>query len=60
MKIRTDVLSILIWVQTVCQGYHQIKKSLLAGKDLNNECRYLLKTVDVDGMNKIHILSRFL
>ena len=32
--IRIDILSVLIWVQTVCKGYQQMTKLPLAGKEL--------------------------
>ena len=35
--IRPDILSGLIWVQTVCKGYQQTKKSTLAAKELNTK-----------------------
>ena len=31
-QIRTDVLSVLIWVQIVCKGYHQTTK-VVASKE---------------------------
>ena len=34
---QVDILYGLIWVQTVCKGYQQTKKSLLAGKELNTK-----------------------
>ena len=34
IQIRPDILSGLIWVQTVCKAYQQRKKSTLAGKEL--------------------------
>ena len=34
LQIRTDVLSVLIWVQTVCKGYQQMTKSMLSRKAL--------------------------
>ena len=40
IQIRTDILSVLIWVQNVCKGYQKTTKvtdSLLAGKKLGNE-----------------------
>ena len=33
IQIKTDVLSVLIWVQTVCKGYQQTTKVHLAKKD---------------------------
>ena len=35
IKIRTDVLSLLIMVQTVCKGYHQMAK-VAASKEVVN------------------------
>ena len=32
---RTDIFSVLIWVQTVCNGYQQITTLPLARKELN-------------------------
>ena len=40
IQIRTDILSVLIWVQTVCKGYQQ---TTLAGKELHNGSRSALK-----------------
>ena len=37
IQIRPDILSGLIWVQTVCKGYQQTKKSPLAGKELSTK-----------------------
>ena len=37
IHIRPDILSGLIWVQSVCKGYQQMPKSLLTGKELNTE-----------------------
>ena len=34
VQVRTNVLSVLIWVQTVCSGYYKRKKSPLARKEL--------------------------
>ena len=36
IKIRTDRMSALIWVQTVCKDYQQMKKSPLAKKELKS------------------------
>ena len=36
IQIRTDRMSVLIWVQTACKGYQQTIKSRLARKELNN------------------------
>ena len=35
MQVRPDILSGLIWIQSVCKGYQNIK---LAGKDLKGVC----------------------
>ena len=32
IQIRTDILSVLLWVQTVCKGYHQTTK-VVASKE---------------------------
>ena len=37
IQIRPDVLSGLIWVQTVCKGYRSPQKLSLAGKELNTK-----------------------
>ena len=44
-QIRTNILSVLICVQTVCKGYHQWQKSPLARKELKVACccKYLSK-----------------
>ena len=34
IQIRADIMSVLIWVQTVCKGYQQMIKSQLASFDL--------------------------
>ena len=33
-QIRPEILSGLIWVQTVCKGYQQMTKVAIAGKEL--------------------------
>ena len=42
IHIRTDILSVLIWVQTVRKGYRQIAKSLLTRYDLNKWQLFLM------------------
>ena len=39
IQIRTDVLSVLIWIQTVCKGYQQVTK--FAASNLNDCLTYL-------------------
>ena len=34
IQIRADILSALIWVQTVCKGYQQMTKSSLARREI--------------------------
>ena len=34
IQIRIDILSVLIWVQTVCKGYQQTQKSPLSREQL--------------------------
>ena len=36
IHIRTDILSILIWVQTVCKGYQQIINVAASRVKVNN------------------------
>ena len=40
----TDILSVLLWVKTYCEGYQQVKKSALARKETNNDYDKLLKS----------------
>ena len=35
IQIRIDILSVLIWVQTVFKGYQQTKMSLIAKKEVS-------------------------
>ena len=54
IQIRPDVLSGLIWVQTVCKGYQKTTKSPLVGKELNGNSKKRTKmdtfvnSVDLD------------
>ena len=36
IQIRTDILSVLIWVQTVCQGYQHMTKVTASKKGGND------------------------
>ena len=36
IKIRTDVLSVLIWIQTVCKGYQQTIKVAASKEELDS------------------------
>ena len=42
IQIRPDILSGLIWVQTVCKAYQQMAKSPLSCKELNILAEWLL------------------
>ena len=44
IQIRTDILSVLIWVQTVCRGYQQMTKSPLARNEILERPFYMQGT----------------
>ena len=66
IQIRPDILSGLIWVQTVCKGYQQMTKVTEAGKELNTEqlpdttswLKGWLKSISF-GSNTVYILIDF-
>ena len=39
IQIRTDILSVLIWVQTVCKGYQQMTKVATSKERVNETMR---------------------
>ena len=41
IQIRTDILSVLIWVQTVCKGYQQTTKVTVQGKSQGHHHRLI-------------------
>ena len=41
MWIRTDDLSVMIWVQTVCEGYQQITIIAASKERVNSDCRII-------------------
>ena len=57
IQIRTDKTSVLFCVQTVCKGYQQKTKSLLAGKGLKgnlmNSHTWNLESLNIDVLSEI-------
>ena len=72
-QIRVDVLSVLIWVQTVCKGYQQtgiflqflkgalepFRLGMVVGKHLNWEICYSAKLCDFWSIQKLAITHTF-
>ena len=46
IQIKSTILSVLIWVQTVCKDYQQMTKSPVADKEVNPRRSYV--QVDLD------------
>ena len=49
IQIKSNFLSVLIWVQTVCKDYQQMTKSPAADKEVNPRRSYV--QVDLDFLN---------
>ena len=49
IQIKTNIPSVLIWVQTFCKDYQQMTKSPVADKEVNPRRSYV--QVDLDFLN---------
>ena len=53
IQIKSIILSVLIWVQTVCKDNKQMTKSTVADKEVNPRRSYV--QVGLDFLNKLSI-----
>ena len=58
IQIKFIILSVLIWVQTVCKDYHQMTKSPVADKEVNPRRSFV--QVDLDFLNKLSIREKIM
>ena len=59
IQIRTDVLSVLIWVQTVCKGYHQTTQVAACKERVNKRKTYKVCVVCLLSMCIFKIFDKY-
>ena len=60
VQIRTDILMVLIWVQTVCKGYQQMTKVATCKARVNSSEQLSSGATDVNFGWSLHLCILFM